>query len=126
MFPNVTDGFAGRSTSVFERSASKQRSAKWTDEVAKEDAITRAVTFLEDALGYRWAAGSKSNSCQYEVILRVCLVGCILSVYPGIYPGMIWMPWVTGERVARVNSYRYLPIYTRYKLERQLIFASCV
>lgn len=57
MFPDAKNG-AGMGAHVFERSASKQRVAKWIDEAAKEDAIMRAVTFLEDALGYRWA-GSK-------------------------------------------------------------------
>lgn len=38
-----------------ERLSKKPRSARWTEEEDKEDALTRAVTFLEDALGYRWA-----------------------------------------------------------------------
>ena len=63
MFPGSKEG-AGRGPAVFERSASKQR-VKWTDDAAKEDAITRAVTFLEDALGYRWAGRIKNVLHQY-------------------------------------------------------------
>lgn len=70
MFPDAKNG-AGTGAHVFERSASKQRITTWTDETAKEDAIMRAVTFLEDALGYRWAGSKRYNSYLVHIWTEV-------------------------------------------------------